>query len=363
MADQRYMKKPVVVDAYQLPAAGQDLPESFQQWCERVGFTEFESGRDETLVIPTLEGDMTAQPGDWIIRGVRGEFYPCKPDIFAATYEAEPEASPPAADEVPDAVIDAVAAARSMAAPEQAARKVLDAALQWWCEREINDWDEADLARALIDYEGDWPGCPGCDHDCDEPCMPATVAQQHAAIDHRIADLVHEGKLHPPAGYTPPDGWQPGPAPRSRQQRVRAAMQQADRDGPMPGMIAAFEARYSGDWTDPVWRDETATWAGTWAACLATQQAAQPADVARAILAADHAGMRVDYTGLMKAAQQCATKSDEKAHAFMLGELQKHLTELGQRYYAGDAAVVDEFLQLYCIGREERAALKKGSPS
>lgn len=89
----------------------------------------------------------------------------------------------------------------------------------------------------------------------------------------------------------------------------------------------------------------------------------EPADVARAILAADHAGMRVDYTGLMKAAQQCATKSDEKAHAFMLGELQKHLTELGQRYYAGDAAVVDEFLQLYCIGREERAALKKGSPS
>jgi hypothetical protein len=39
-------------------------------------------------VIQTLEGEMTARPGDWIIRGVRGEFYPCKPDIFAATYEA-----------------------------------------------------------------------------------------------------------------------------------------------------------------------------------------------------------------------------------------------------------------------------------
>lgn len=37
--------------------------------------------------IETLEGTMTARPGDWIIRGVKGEIYPCKPDIFAATYE------------------------------------------------------------------------------------------------------------------------------------------------------------------------------------------------------------------------------------------------------------------------------------
>ena len=43
-----------------------------------------------TLDIPTLEGVMTAQPGDWIIRGVAGEFYPCKPDIFEATYEPAP---------------------------------------------------------------------------------------------------------------------------------------------------------------------------------------------------------------------------------------------------------------------------------
>ena len=38
-------------------------------------------------VIETLEGTMTASPGDWIIRGVNGETYPCKPDIFAKTYE------------------------------------------------------------------------------------------------------------------------------------------------------------------------------------------------------------------------------------------------------------------------------------
>lgn len=83
----KYRKKPVVIEAYQLPAAGEDVPESFHDWCETVGFHNFESGRDETLIIPTLEGDHTASPGDWIIRGVKGEFYPCKPDIFAMTYE------------------------------------------------------------------------------------------------------------------------------------------------------------------------------------------------------------------------------------------------------------------------------------
>lgn len=42
---------------------------------------------DETLVIATLEGDITASVGDYIIRGIKGELYPCKPDIFAITYE------------------------------------------------------------------------------------------------------------------------------------------------------------------------------------------------------------------------------------------------------------------------------------
>lgn len=43
--------------------------------------------RSGTLEIRTLEGTMTASEGDWIIRGVKGELYPCKPDIFEATYE------------------------------------------------------------------------------------------------------------------------------------------------------------------------------------------------------------------------------------------------------------------------------------
>jgi hypothetical protein len=48
-----------------------------------VGFTP----SDGNLYIPTLEGTMCASPGDYIIKGVKGEYYPCKPDIFAATYE------------------------------------------------------------------------------------------------------------------------------------------------------------------------------------------------------------------------------------------------------------------------------------
>jgi hypothetical protein len=45
------------------------------------------SGEPGTLSINTLEGTMTAVEGDWIIKGVKGEFYPCKPDIFEATYD------------------------------------------------------------------------------------------------------------------------------------------------------------------------------------------------------------------------------------------------------------------------------------
>ena len=81
----KYRKKPVVIDAIQWDGR-----------CDTVYIIQSESKRvvsytiDEkpTLIIQTLEGDMTANLGDWIIRGVRGEFYPCKPDIFEMTYEA-----------------------------------------------------------------------------------------------------------------------------------------------------------------------------------------------------------------------------------------------------------------------------------
>ena len=83
----KYRKKPVVVEAIQLKA-GEQRGEFAQDVIDgRVRYTE-----NETILIATLEGTMEAFPGDWIIRGVKGELYPCKPDIFEATYEQEPDA-------------------------------------------------------------------------------------------------------------------------------------------------------------------------------------------------------------------------------------------------------------------------------
>jgi len=76
----QYRKKPVVIDAVQYLGTNFDEIEAFVG-----GDAEF---RDGKLLVATLEGPLHASPNDWIIKGVMGEFYPCKPDVFAATYEA-----------------------------------------------------------------------------------------------------------------------------------------------------------------------------------------------------------------------------------------------------------------------------------
>jgi hypothetical protein len=76
------------------------------------------------------------------------------------------------------------------------------------------------------------------------------------------------------------------------------------------------------------------------------------------LLAADHRGMRVDYSGLLKQAIDALKHgSKEAALAEMLSQLKDHLTELGRRWYAGDTAVVDELLQLYCVEKDARITL------
>jgi len=75
----KYRKKPVVIDAVQYTGANFNDIEEFVG-----GDAEFREGQ---LVVATLEGPLRASPGDWIIKGVKGEFYPCKPNIFALTYE------------------------------------------------------------------------------------------------------------------------------------------------------------------------------------------------------------------------------------------------------------------------------------
>ena len=85
----KYKKKPVVIDAclYDHPATFH-----YPDWLlEAACRGEVLTREDDGLSIKTLEGTMVATPGDWIIRGVAGEIYPCKPDIFEATYEAVEE--------------------------------------------------------------------------------------------------------------------------------------------------------------------------------------------------------------------------------------------------------------------------------
>lgn len=79
-----------------------------------------------------------------------------------------------------------------------------------------------------------------------------------------------------------------------------------------------------------------------------------------AFLAAEHTGMRVDYSGMLKQARDGLRR--EPAQAEMLRQLGDHLRELGDRYYAGDVAAVDEFLQLYCISSDGRRAALSTTP-
>lgn len=79
-----YRKKPVVIEAMLFDGSnGMEV----YDWISRHGGSVSARGYDKTVVIDTLEGEMTANAGDYVIKGVKGEFYPCKPDIFAATYE------------------------------------------------------------------------------------------------------------------------------------------------------------------------------------------------------------------------------------------------------------------------------------
>ena len=101
----KYRKKPVVIDALQLRW------DTWQEMCDHAGVGKLSDGKPEGcyvddhgnalpegktsermgLHIPTLEGLMLGIQGDWIIRGVNGELYACKPDIFSMTYEPKGE--------------------------------------------------------------------------------------------------------------------------------------------------------------------------------------------------------------------------------------------------------------------------------
>ena len=87
----RYRKKPIVIDAVQFTEENRDewlaLIDTHRVWSKEDGSLDY-------AIVPTLEGDHRASPGDWIIRGIKGEIYPCREDIFRLTYEQVPDDSP-----------------------------------------------------------------------------------------------------------------------------------------------------------------------------------------------------------------------------------------------------------------------------
>jgi hypothetical protein len=78
-----FTKKPVQIEARQYDGTIKNAAE-LVAWIIQLGQ---EASYIDGLLIETLEGTHSASPGDWIIKGIKGEFYPCKPDIFAATYD------------------------------------------------------------------------------------------------------------------------------------------------------------------------------------------------------------------------------------------------------------------------------------
>ena len=80
-----YKKKPVVIEARIFDHEAADELIAIEAWCG--GYVSGSKTNYPCLYISTLEGEMQADVGDYIIKGVKGEFYPCKPDIFRMTYE------------------------------------------------------------------------------------------------------------------------------------------------------------------------------------------------------------------------------------------------------------------------------------
>ena len=90
----KYRKKPVVIEAVQYKGQSITILDfCTEAECASLMFRPAEYVVDRKVIIATLEGNMEASYGDWIIRGVNGELYPCKPDIFAKTYEPVDDAA------------------------------------------------------------------------------------------------------------------------------------------------------------------------------------------------------------------------------------------------------------------------------
>ena len=84
----KFRKRPVIIDAWYLSKQMHII--AFQNFCKINNLPDFKcvyENNENKMFIPTLEGEMVAKCGDWIIKGVNGEYYPCKSEIFEKTYD------------------------------------------------------------------------------------------------------------------------------------------------------------------------------------------------------------------------------------------------------------------------------------
>lgn len=142
----QYRKKPVVIEAVQYDGTNHEAIGLFAG-----RFVELIGGR---LFVNTLENRaLEADPGDWIIRGIKGEFYPCKPDIFKQTYQVADESPDPTARVVTAALAwDEAGAAKVMHVLTCPECKRLEGVEDRWCEEAVKlGRRQLDAAKALRD--------------------------------------------------------------------------------------------------------------------------------------------------------------------------------------------------------------------
>ena len=155
-----FRKKPVVIEAMQFT---EESTSELDTWLSNLtprvafGFQGDIQGRTTAVIISTLEGQMRGDVGDWIIRGVRGEVYPCKSDIFAATYEpVEITAHVDAQRDLIRRLTEAVEAR------EWSDMRAVGSTVYWACR---------DCGKGQ--WEGHGPKCP----------KPALLAEARAAVE------------------------------------------------------------------------------------------------------------------------------------------------------------------------------------
>ena len=178
-----YRKKPVIIEARQFSTdATPAEAHAIYQWVEKNTLGSFEplaviegrepwpeSGvtidpRDGRMVIATLEGGHWVTPGDFIIRGVQGEFYPCKSDIFEATYE--PAETVPARHETPPALLDALLAMNAAIDQFVAAKAAIESAARDLEAIRVSRLDHMDLDWSKPDHM--WLNAFACIRPTDE---------------------------------------------------------------------------------------------------------------------------------------------------------------------------------------------------